>query len=70
MRPLPIACVAFSDVNGIDPVTKIVPTFWPFSYHHHGEVRAVVDTEHGGPNALYDHSIVNYAEILSEGSGR
>jgi hypothetical protein len=55
-------------VNGNDPVPRIVPTFYPFRYRHHGNMRAIVDSEHGGPNVLYDHSIVNYAEVLQERS--
>jgi len=53
-------------VNGNDPVPRIVPSFYPFQYRHHGEQRAIVDQHHGGPNVLYDHSIVNYAEVLRE----
>ena len=53
-------------VNGNDPVTRIVPSFYPFQYRHHGERRAIVDRNHGGPHVLYDHSIVNYAEVLRE----
>lgn len=53
-------------VNGNDPVPRIVPTFYPFQYRHHGEQRTIVDQNHGGPNVLYDHSIVNYAEVLRE----
>jgi hypothetical protein len=55
-------------VNGNDPVPHVVPTFYPFQYRHHGERRTIVDQHHGGPNVLYDHSIVNYAEILRETS--
>ncbi|MGD9331393.1 MAG: lipase family protein [Desulfobacterales bacterium] len=53
-------------VNGHDPVPRIVPTMAPFNFKHHGEQRTIVDRDHGGPNVLYDHSIVNYAEILGE----
>jgi len=53
-------------VNGNDPVPRIVPTVYPFRYQHHGEQRTIVDHNHGGPNVLYDHSIVNYAEVLRE----
>ena len=53
-------------VNGNDPVPRIVPTFYPFQYRHHGELRAIVDQNHGGPNVLYDHAIVNYAQVLRE----
>lgn len=55
-------------VNGNDPVPRIVPTMAPFNYAHHGEQRTIVDCGHGGPDVLYDHSIVNYAEILQETS--
>ena len=51
-------------VNGNDPVSKVVPTIFPFDYEHHGELRNIVDSAYGGPNALYDHSIINYAEVL------
>lgn len=53
-------------VNGNDPVPRIVPTMYPFRYKHFGERRTIVDHTHGGPNVLYDHSIVNYAEVLGE----
>lgn len=53
-------------VNGDDPVPRLAPSGFPFFYEHHGELRGIVDSAYGGPNALYDHSIVNYAEILSE----
>lgn len=53
-------------VNGNDPVPHMVPTFYPFQYRHHGELRTIVDHNHGGPHVLYDHSIVNYAEVLGE----
>ncbi len=53
-------------VNGNDPVPRIVPTVYPFRYKHHGELRTIVDHDQGGPNVLYDHSIVNYAEVLRE----
>jgi len=53
-------------VNGNDPVPRMIPTFYPFLYRHHGELRTIVDQNHGGPNVLYDHSIVNYAEVLRE----
>ena len=47
-------------------MTRIVPSFYPFQYRHHGELRTIVDQNHGGPNVLYDHAIVNYAEVLRE----
>lgn len=49
-------------VNGDDPVPEVVPSFWPFSYQHHGEKVSIVDRQ--GPNPIYDHSILNYAELL------
>jgi len=36
-------------VNGRDPVTRMVPTFWPFSYEHHGQLKSIVDHAYGGP---------------------
>jgi len=53
-------------VNGDDPIPRIMPTIYPFEYQHHGELRPIVDQDHGGPNVLYDHSIVNYAEVLQD----
>lgn len=53
-------------VNGNDPVPRLFPTVVPFRFKHHGELRTIVDKGHGGPNVLYDHSIVNYAEVLRE----
>jgi hypothetical protein len=53
-------------VNGNDPVPWMIPSGGPFRYKHHGELRRIVDRSHGGPNALYDHSIVNYGEVLRE----
>jgi|GEM_PF-2335296 len=50
-------------VNGDDPVTKIPPRWWPFSYEHHGTRKKIVDPD--GPNAIYDHSIIYYAENLA-----
>jgi Lipase (class 3) len=63
---IPDPAVHIRYVNGNDPVPRIVPTFYPFRYRHHGELHAIVDQKYGGPNALYDHAIVNYAEILRE----
>ena len=49
-------------VNGDDPVTKVPPEWPPFGFRHHGECIALSDPD--GPNALYDHSIVYYAQNL------
>ena len=53
-------------MTGNDPVPWMIPSVGPFRYEHHGELRRIVDRAHGGPNALYDHSIVNWAEVLRE----
>ena len=53
-------------VNGRDPVTAIVPTVPPFSFEHHGEERFISDSKKDDDNRLFDHSIINYAEILGE----
>ena len=50
-------------VNGNDPVPKVPPEWWPFSFEHHGTKKKVVDPD--GPNAIYDHSIIFYSENLS-----
>ena len=50
-------------VNGDDPVPKVPPRWWPFSFEHHGTPKKVVDPD--GPNAIYDHSIIFYSENLS-----
>ena len=50
-------------VNGDDPVTKVPPSWWPFSFEHHGTKKKVVDPD--GPSAIYDHSIIFYSENLS-----
>lgn len=47
-------------VNGNDPVTKIVPEAL---FRHHGELVEIQDID--GPDFRFDHSIVNYAEILA-----
>ena len=52
-------------VNGNDPVPWIVPSVYPFRYKHFGDLRKIVDPAHG-PSALYDHAILNYAEVLRE----
>ncbi len=49
-------------VNGDDPVTMVPPTWWPFSYEHHGEAVFVEDSV--GTNLLYDHAVVYYAQNL------
>lgn len=52
-------CAHIRYVNGIDPVTKIVPRSM---YEHHGELKAIEDID--GPDVRFDHSIINYAVIL------
>ena len=47
-------------VNGHDPAVHY-PV--PIGYEHHGEEIKIVDLD--GPNALYDHAIPYYANILS-----
>lgn len=54
-------------VNGRDPVTSIVPTVPPFSFEHHGEERCISDSKNTDDNRLFDHSIINYAQILGDG---
>lgn len=54
-------------VNGCDPVTTIVPTVPPFSFEHHGEERKIIDSKKNDENRLFDHSIINYAQILGDG---
>lgn len=54
-------------VNGRDPVTAIVPTVPPFSFEHHGEARCISDSKKTDDNRLFDHSIINYAQILGDG---
>jgi len=46
-------------VNGNDPVTKIVPKV---IYKHHGDEIKIQDSS--GSDIRYDHSIINYADIL------
>lgn len=46
-------------VNGEDPVTKIVPEKL---YKHHGILVQIEDDD--GPDIRFDHSIINYSEIL------
>ena len=52
-------CLHIRYVNGIDPVTKIVPEIL---FKHHGELKEIKDVE--GPDFRFDHSIINYAVIL------
>lgn len=52
-------CSHIRYVNGLDPVTKIVPQRL---YKHHGELIEIEDID--GPDPRFDHSIVNYAKIL------
>ncbi|HRI39728.1 MAG TPA: lipase family protein, partial [Nitrospira sp.] len=54
-------------VNDRDPVTTIVPTVPPFSFEHHGEERKIIDSKKEDDNRLFDHSIINYAQILGGG---
>ena len=52
-------CAHIRYVNGIDPVTKIVPKSM---YKHHGEPIEIEDMD--GPDVRFDHSIINYSAIL------
>ena len=54
-------------VNGDDPITMVPPTWWPFSYEHHGEAVLLGDPD--GPNLLYDHAVVYYAQNLEANGG-
>jgi hypothetical protein len=54
-------CSHIRFVNGDDPVTKIVPEKL---YTHHSDPIEIKDIS--GPDIRFDHSIVNYAEILGE----
>ena len=54
-------------VNGDDPVAMVPPEWWPFSYEHHGE--AVLLRDAVGPNLLYDHAVVYYAQNLEREDG-
>lgn len=53
------SCPHIRYVNGDDPVTKIVPELL---YQPHGTCINIKDID--GRNALFDHSIINYSEIL------
>ena len=55
-------CTHIRYVNGDDPVTKIVPEM---VYEHHNNPIQIQDIS--GADMRYDHSIINYAEILEEG---
>ena len=65
-RSLPDPTLHIRCVNGNDPVPRLIPSGGPFRYRHHGDLSRIVDRTHGGPNALYDHAIVNYAAVLQE----
>ena len=52
-------CTHIRYVNGKDPVTKIIPEI---VYEHHGDPISIEDID--GADMRYDHSIINYAEIL------
>lgn len=47
-------------INGADPVPELIPSFL---YQHHGVVKKIKDES--GEDFRYDHSIVNYAHILT-----
>lgn len=53
------SCPHIRYVNGDDPVTKIVPESL---YQPHGTCVKIKDID--GPDARFDHSIINYSEIL------
>jgi hypothetical protein len=53
------SCPHIRYVNGKDPITRIVPKKL---FKHHGICKKIVDID--GPDFKYDHSIINYAEIL------
>ena len=57
---IPTGCQHSRYVNGKDPVTKVVPKLL---FKHHGEQINIEDID--GTNMLYDHSIINYAVILT-----
>lgn len=59
-KVIPTSCEHIRYVNGKDPVTKIVPKFL---FKHHGEEVRIQDID--GANMKYDHSIINYAVILT-----
>lgn len=55
-------CIHTRFVNGDDPVTRIIPEI---VYEHHGNKINIQDIN--GADIKFDHSIINYAEILGEG---
>ncbi|MGV7222070.1 MAG: lipase family protein [Nitrospinales bacterium] len=54
-----VNCQHIRYVNGKDPITRIVPKKL---FEHHGICKKIVDID--GPDIKYDHSIINYADIL------
>ena len=52
-------CFHIRYVNGIDPVTKIIPES---IYKHYGELKEIKDIDCS--DIRFDHSIINYAIIL------
>ncbi len=50
-------------VNGNDPIPKLPPRWWPFSYVHHGCKQKIGVPD--GSDAVYDHSILYYAQNLA-----
>jgi hypothetical protein len=58
-KTIEASCPHIRYVNGKDPVTRIVPKKL---FKHHGICKKIVDIN--GADLKYDHSIINYAEIL------
>ncbi len=50
-------------INGNDPIPKLPPRWWPFSYTHHGCKQKIVVPD--GADVIYDHSILYYAQNLA-----
>ncbi len=50
-------------VNGNDPIPKLPPRWWPFSYAHHGCKQKIIVPD--GSDVVYDHSILYYAQNLA-----
>ncbi len=50
-------------VNGDDPIPKLPPRWWPFSYAHHGCKQKISVPD--GSDAVYDHSILYYTQNLA-----
>ncbi len=50
-------------VNGNDPIPKLPPRWWPFSYAHHGYKKKIIVPD--GADVMYDHSILYYAQNLA-----